>query len=624
MRRVLEEINKIDEEELIILKKRVAVATAVIIVLIALLIARLWHLQINKHEEFIRLSENNRIRVQQIQAPRGNILDRHGRVIITNRPYFNIVWTKEDAPNPDEVIKQLSQILDEDISTLLKRIREAAGRPRYMPIIIKEDIDWKTLVYIENHHFTLPGVRIEVMPSRDYLYGNLASHLIGYLGQISKVELQKKEYSTYQGGDQVGKMGIEKLLEYRLKGEKGLRFLEVDAVGFEQQELKHQAPLPGNDLQLTIDVNLQQIAEKALEGVGGAVVAMEVNTGKLLVLASSPPMQLAQFIGGISTKEWNKHLDDPLHPLIDKTVHGHYPPGSTYKIVTALAGLTEGIITPETIFYCPGYVTLHGQRYGCWKHSGHGAISLKRALSESCDVYFYQVGQKLGVDRLAAYAENLGLGQKTGIVLEHEKSGLVPTSLWKKQKKNESWQEGETLSVSIGQGFNLATPLQICRLTAAIVNGGKLFKPQLIETIRDPDGSTIEKFESVLQAEIYGSKKDRQSIINGMVAAVNDKRGTSGRAKLETITVGGKTGTAQVVRMKKFRSMPEDQLPRKYKDHAWFTCFAPAVKPEIAITVMIEHGGHGGSAAAPIAKKVLEEYFKALLIQEKSKVQINN
>lgn len=613
MRRFLEEINKIDEEELIILKKRVAVATAVIIIFIALLIARLWHLQINKHDEFIRLSENNRVRVQQIQAPRGNILDRHGRVIITNRPYFNLVWTKEDAPNPDEVVKRLSQILDEDISTLLKSIRDAAGSPRYMPIIIKEDIDWKTLVYIENHHFTLPGVRVEAMPSRDYLYGNLGSHLIGYLGQISKQELQKKEYSAYQGGDQVGKMGIEKLLESRLKGEKGLRFLEVDALGFEQQELKHLAPLPGNDLQLTIDIDLQQVAEKALEGVGGAVVAIEVNTGKLLVLASSPPLQLEEFIGGISFKEWGKHLDDPLHPLIDKTIQGNYPPASIYKIVTALAGLTEGIITPETIFYCPGSVTLHGRRYGCWKHTGHGAISLKRALAESCDVYFYQVGQKLGVDRLAAYAESLGLGQKTGIVLENEKAGLVPTSLWKKQKKNEAWQEGETLSVSIGQGFNLVTPLQICRLTAAIVNGGKLFKPQLIETIMDPDGSTIEKVEPIFQSDVHGSPKDWQHIMKGMVAAVNDKHGTSGKVKLDTITVGGKTGTAQVVRMKKFRSIPEDELPRKYKDHAWFTCYAPAEKPEIAITVMIEHGGHGGSAAAPVAKKVLDEYFKSEL-----------
>ncbi len=609
-RRKLEKINKIDEEELLVLKKRVDTATAIIIILVAVLIARLWFLQIKKGDEYSRLSENNRIRVQKTQAPRGNILDRHGRIIVTNRPYFNLVWTKEDAPDPDEVIKRLSKIVNEDISTLLTRIREATGRPRYLPILLKEDIDWPTLVYIENHHFELPGVRVEAVSSRDYLYENLASHLIGYIGEISKKELQDPEHSNYEGGDPIGKMGVEKVFENDLRGEKGHRYLEVDVLGFEQQELQAQDPLPGRDLQLTLDIDLQRKAEDALEELAGAVVAMDVNTGKILTLASSPPMQLKEFIGGISFKAWNEHLEDPLYPLFDKTIQGQYPPASTYKIVTALAGLAENIITPQTLFYCTGSIRLHGRRYGCWKHAGHGAISLQRALAESCDVYFYQVGQKLGVDKLAAYARNLGLGIKTGIDLENEKAGLVPTSLWKKQKKNEGWQEGETLSTAIGQGFNLATPLQICRLTAALVNGGKLFKPQIVESIKDPDGPIVKKFEPEIVGEIYGSEKDRQLIMSGLVAAVQSKHGTATKAKLDNVTVGGKTGTAQVVRMKKFRSIPEDKLPRKYRDHAWFTCYAPTENPEIAVTVLIEHGGHGGSAAAPIAKIVLEEYFK--------------
>lgn len=616
IRRAVEKIHKIDEEELIILKKRVDIATAVIIVFIALLIARLWFLQIKKGEEYVKLSENNRIRIQQIQAPRGNILDRFGRVIITNRPYFNLVWTKEDAPNPDEVIKRLAKILNEDISNLLTCIREASGQPRYMPILLKEDIDWKTLVYIENHHFELPGVRVEAVPSRDYLYGNMASHLIGYLGQISKEELENPKNSKYQGGDLIGKMGIEKLFGKELRGEKGYRYLEVDVLGFEQQILQHQDPLPGNDLQLTIDIDLQQTAEKAMEGVGGAVVAMDVNTGKLLALVSAPPLKLEEFVGGISTKEWQEHLNDPLHPLIDKTIQGQYPPGSTYKIITALAGLGEKIITPQTVFYCNGGLNIYNRRYGCWKSAGHGAISIQRALSESCDVYFYQVGQRVGVDRLAAYAESLGLGQKTGIDLENEKPGLTPTSAWKKKKKNEPWQDGETLSVAIGQGFNLATPLQICRMTAALVNGGKIYKPQIIEAIKDPEGATLEKIQPDLLGSVYGSAQDRNLIIKGLIDAVNTRHGTAGNAKMSTITVGGKTGTAQVVRMSKFRSIPESQLPRKYKDHAWFTCFAPAEKPEIAVTVLVEHSGHGGSVAAPIAKKVLEEYFKVKAVEK--------
>ena len=616
IRRTIEKIHKIDEEELIILKKRVDIATAVIIVFIAILIARLWFLQIKKGEEYVKLSENNRIRIQQIQAPRGNILDRFGRVIITNRPYFNLVWTKEDAPNPDEVIKRLAQILHEDISNLLTSIREASGQPRYMPILLQEDIDWQTLVYIENHHFELPGVRVEAVPSRDYLYGNMASHLIGYLGQINKEELENRKANKYQGGDLIGKMGIEKLFEKELRGEKGYRYLEVDVLGFEQQILRHQDPLPGNDLQLTIDTDLQLTAEKALEGVGGAVVVMDVNTGKLLTLASSPPLQLNEFIGGISTKVWQEHLNDPLHPLIDKTIQGQYPPGSTYKIVTALAGLGEKIITPQTVFYCNGGLNIYNRRYGCWKPSGHGAISLQRALAESCDVYFYQVGQRLGVDKLAAYAESLGLGQKTGIDLENEKPGFIPTAAWKKKKKNESWQDGETLSIAIGQGFDLATPLQICRMTAALVNGGKLYKPQIIEAIMDPEGATIKKIQPDLLGTVYGSAQDRNLIIKGLIDAVNTKHGTAGSAKMSSITVGGKTGTAQVVRMAKFKSIPQSLLPRQYKDHAWFTCFAPAEKPEIAITVLVEHSGHGGSVAAPIAKQVLEEYFKDKIVVE--------
>lgn len=616
IRRAVEKIHKIDEEELLILKKRVEIATSVIIFFIAILISRLWFLQIKKGDEYVELSENNRIRVQQIQAPRGNILDRFGRVIITNRPYFNLVWTKEDAPNPDEVIKQLAQILNEDISTLLTRIREAAGQPRYMPILLKEDIDWKTLVYIENHHFQLPGVRVEAAPSRDYLYGNMASHLIGYLGQINKEELEALKSSKYQGGDPIGKMGVEKIFENELRGEKGYRYIEVDVLGFEQQVLKNQDPLPGNDLQLTIDINLQLTAEKAMEGLGGAVIAMDVNTGKLLTLASAPPLKLEEFIGGISSKVWQEHLNDPLHPLIDKTIQGQYPPGSTYKIVTALAGLTEKIITPQTVFYCNGGLNIYNRRYGCWKTAGHGAITLQRALAESCDVYFYQVGQRVGVDRLAAYAQSLGLGRKTAIDLEHEKPGLAPTSSWKKKTKKESWQDGETISVAIGQGFNLATPLQICRMTSALVNGGKLYKPQLIDMIMNPEGASIKRIQPELLGKVSGSQQDRNMIIKGLVDAVNSKHGTAGSAKISSITVGGKTGTAQVVRMAKFKSIPESQLPRKYKDHAWFTCFAPAEKPEIAVTVLVEHSGHGGSVAAPIAKQVLEEYFKDKIVVE--------
>ncbi len=616
MRRFIDLIYKYDEVELVTLKKRVDIATLAIIFLMAILVGRLWYLQISKGDKYAALSENNRIRVQEIVAPRGDILDRNGKIIITNRPCFNIVWSKEDAPDPDIVIKRLATILKVDISELLDRVRESTNLPRYVPIRLKEDIDWKTLVYIENHRFDLPGIRIEAVPVRNYLYGNFASHIVGYLGQISKKELENSKNQGYHGGDQIGKMGLERIFEKTLRGEKGKRYVEVDVHGFEQKQLTNQDPLPGNDVQLTLDLDLQLIAEKALAGKAGAVVTMDVNNGKILTLASSPPLQLNEFLGGISSKAWKAHLDNPLHPLLNKAIQGQYPPGSTYKIVTALAGLGEKIITPETIIYCPGFMTLHGRPYRCWKSSGHGAVNLNRALAESCDVYFYQVGQKVGINNLALYAHSLGLGEKTGINLEHEKGGLIPTRNWKLKHRGEPWQEGETLSASIGQGFNLATPLQVCRMMATAVNGGVLYKPLLIQAILDPEGKIIEHFDPVVLGHAMGPKKNLELIKKGLISAVNDKHGTGVKAKFSAFKVGGKTGTAQVVRLAQYRSVPEDEVPYKYRDHAWFTCFAPAEKPEIAIAVVVEHGGHGGSAAAPIAGKILAEYFKYKILKE--------
>jgi penicillin-binding protein 2 len=521
-----------------------------------------------------------------------------------------VVWNGEDAPNPDEVVKKLARILGDDIDVLLDRIREQSDNPRYMPLRLKEDIDWKTLVYIENNHFNLPGVRIEVVPARNYLQGNLASHLIGYLGQINKDELRNTQSGTYEGGDPIGKQGLEKLLEPELRGELGHTLLEVDAHGFEKKQVATQEPLPGGDVYLTIDQELQKAAEEAMAGQAGAVVASEVNTGRLLVLASSPPLKLEEFVGGISQKAWKEMLDNPMRPLTNKAIQGQYPPASTYKIVTALAALGERAITSETILHCGGSLRLGNRTFNCWKRRGHGWVNLNRALAESCDVFFYQVIQKINVNTLAAYSESLGFGQKTGIILEHEKGGLVPTTAWKKKTLKESWQEGESLAVAIGQGFNLATPLQVNKMMAAVANGGILYRPQLIEKIIDPDGRSIKSFEAIRDGEFKGREADLELVRQGLIAAVNTRHGTAEGIKLKNLTIAGKTGTAQVVHLSHVKHISdENKIPYKYRDHAWFTCFAPAEKPEIAVTVLIEHGQHGGSAAAPVARKVLMKYF---------------
>lgn len=611
MKRLLGKIRFVNEEELSILKRRIDFSIIVVVVLASALVARLWHLQVIKGEDYVNKADNNRVRIREVTAPRGNILDRHGRIIANNRPSFDVVWFKNDSPDRDLVVRKLAKILDIDISTIMARVRKSRRQPNYIPILVQPDINRQQVVYIENHRFDMPGVFVEVAPVRNYPYDNMLSHLLGYLGQITREELRHEDFrKAAKGGDRIGKSGVEKRFETLLRGEKGIRYVEINARGFEQQRLKVQESLAGSDIKLTIDAELQHTAEQAMKGKSGSIVMMEINTGRLLVMTSSPPMQISKFIRGISQSVWQEHLENEHNPLINKTIQGQYPPGSTYKIITALAGLKENIITPKTTFTCNGSHKLHGHRYGCWKRSGHGKVNLNQAMAQSCDVYFYQVGQKLGVNRLASYATDLGLGSKTGIALEHEKAGLVPTTSWKKKAKRERWQDGETLSVAIGQGFNLATPLQICRMTAATANGGTIYRPQFIETITDPDGQVLQQLQPIIDKKVKNSSRALRIIRKGLVAAVNDEDGTGKMAKMKNIVVGGKTGTAQVVRLAQYRGLPESKIPYKARDHAWFTCYAPADKPEIAITVLVEHSGHGGSVAAPIAGKILKEYFK--------------
>jgi len=603
-----------DDGELGGYKKKALYSLVVLIFFFAVVVTRLWYLQVQQGEYYSELADSNRVRSIEIAAPRGNIYDRKGREIVTNRPSFNVVWIRENNKINDEWLKSLTRILGQDASTLLEKIRKMTGVPGHVPVRLAEDISWETVARIENNRMYLPEIKIEVVPLRIYHYGNLASHLIGYMGEISKAELDKVDQRLYRGGDLVGKMGLERLRDSDLRGEKGHDYMEVNALGFEQKNLKGDEPLPGRDLHLTLDVELQKIAEEemALGNRAGAVVAMEANTGRMLALASAPTLHLDQFVGGISQKDWQAMLSNPLHPLVNKLVQGQYPPASTYKTVTALAGLAEGVITPDTTFHCGGSLQFGNRVYRCWKKGGHGAISFKRAVAESCDVYFYQVGQRLGVDRLARYANLFGLGSATGIEMEHEKPGLIPTSEWKKKRYGKPWQEGETLSVAIGQGFDLATPVQVAVMTMVIANGGTRYKPAIVEKVLDPDGKVVSSFSPEALSRLSGQGKNLKLVREGMVEAVNSRRGTGREAQIDSqgIIVGGKTGTAQVVRLAQYKGLKEANIPYEYRDHAWFTCFAPAANPEIVVTVLVEHGLHGGSASAPIAAKILNRYFE--------------
>jgi penicillin-binding protein 2 len=453
------------------------------------------------------------------------------------------------------------------------------------------------------------------------------SHLIGYLGIINKEELDQlpEDERRFASGDLVGKRGLERLHEKDLHGEKGELQTVVDSHGFVQERIKKDEPFPGKDIYLTLDVPMQRMIEELLakNDMAGAAVAMEVNTGRILAAVSAPELPLDQFIGGISAANWQALQENQRNPQMNKVVQATYPPGSTYKMVTALAGLASGVITKDTTIFCPGYYKFGHRTYRCWKHSGHGTVDLRRAVAESCDTFFHMVGQKVGVDRLAEFANKMGLGVLSGIEMENEKTGTIPTKAWKLRTKREKWHDGETLSVAIGQGFNTVTPLQICLMTATLATGGVRMKPMIIDRIVDIHSGRVTNFPPEVTERIPLNSAYMGIIRQGMMDVVQGARGTARKVAIKGLDIAGKTGSAQVVRLAQYKGLKESAIPYKYRDHAWFTCYAPAEKPEIAVTVMIEHGLHGGSAAGPVARAILREYFKNRLPPEKGEQAVD-
>jgi penicillin-binding protein 2 len=429
------------------------------------------------------------------------------------------------------------------------------------------------------------------------------------MGEINSRELSSNMYHGYRAGDFVGKVGIERAYESFLRGAKGGRQVKVNAVGQVVSVLRTVALKPGSNLSLTIDKQLQEHAESLIAGKAGVIIAMAVHTGRILVLVSSPSFNQNAFVDGMSHEEWSRLATHPQRPMENKAIQGEYPPASVYKVVTAIAGLEEGIIKPDTTYGCPGFYAYGDRIFRCWKKNGHGEVDLVSALAESCDVFFYQLGQHLGVDRLAQYARSCGLGQPTGINLDGEANGLVPTSEWKKRRTGISWQGGDTLSVAIGQSYNLVTPIQVLVLTAAIANGGQRYQPMVLSSIDSPSGQPIEEFPAKTAGKLSAGQKTLDVVRQGMWRAVNTPSGTAYSYRLSVSEMSGKTGTAQLVSRKPGAVVSDEALAESQKAHAWFAAYAPAKRPEIAIVVFIEHGEHGSTAAAPIAKSVIETYF---------------
>lgn len=598
--------------ELPSVQRRFLLFSASVAVIFLLLILRLWYLQIISHEVYQERSVRNRTRVLPLEAPRGPVYDRNGLLLVDNRPSFRISVMRQDVEDQQALIKRLAELLEVEPEVLEQRWKEGQRFPIYRPVPLATDVSWDMMERIQEHGVELPGVLTEVRPVRDYLEKGSAAHLVGYLGEVTEEELGSERYRDYQAGDFIGKIALEKTFEPFLKGEKGQRLLEVDVKGKLLRELQMEAARPGNKMYLTLDRELQRAADEAFGDQSGAAIALDVENGDILAMVSRPTFDPALFARGIASDEWMTLLKDKRHPLQNKVIAGQYPPGSTFKMIVALAAMKEGIASSSRVVDCGGDFVLGDSRFRCWKKAGHGHTDLKKALRESCDVWFYQVGLELGIDKLSKAAKELGLGAPVGYPLPGEKNGVIPSQEWKRAHFNKPWYAGETVIASIGQGFVLSTPIQLAVMTAALANGGKVLQPQLVERIEDWQGDLLLKPETVVVRQVDYPPSAWKAINRGLVAAVNEPHGTGQVARLEQVVVAGKTGTSQVVRRKSDEEEKLDEegdVPYRFRPHALFVAYAPADKPKIAVAVVVEHGQHGGSAAGPVAKSIIEQYF---------------
>lgn len=576
--------------------KRISISTYIVIFIFIVFFLRLWDLQVINGGKYKKIAERNRLRIVEIPAPRGVIYDRNNNALVRNIPSFDISVVKEDIPRDPETLSALGRLIGLESVDIKARLDKASVSP-FEPVKLKQHVSLEEVARVEARKINFPGLQVDVVISREYIYGEFASHTIGYLGHLTLEQAKDPDYQDVPRKAFIGQLGAEKVYDKILRGIAGKKFIEVDAIGRVIKVAGIQQPIKGRDINLTIDMKLQAEAEDALRGKAGAVVALDANTGEILVLVSTPSFDPNIFARGVSYRDWKILVNDPQKPFLNRALQSQYPPGSTFKIITAIAALEEGIITGSTKFECKGSINM-GRVFRCWKEEGHGNINLHRAIVESCDVYFYEIGKKLGIDTLAQYASDFGLGSLVGVELEGERTGIVPSTEWKLRIKKQRWYKGETLNTVIGQGYLSTTPMQMARLMAAVVNGGKLYRLHLLKKDSGSD-SRVEGLVGIKPENINLIKK-------ALMGVVSDKDGTGWMARSDIVSIGGKTGTTQVVGT----GNRQEGITDKYKDHAWFIGFAPVENPQIAVAVFVEHGGHGSTVAAPIAKRVIETYFK--------------
>lgn len=580
------------------LVQRVRLLAGVVSGVLVLIAAGFWFVQIVQGDYYRELAENNRLRKLPIQAPRGLIYDRHGRLLVENVPSYNLMLDRSRSADLARGLAFVSGALGrppEELAAVLDRYR---GVPDFKPVLLAENLTLSQVAHIGASGLEYPELEVEVQHLRLYRHGAQTAHVLGYLGEVSQAEVDESE-GRLTPGDLVGKKGIERTYDAHLRGRDGERVVVVDSRGELLQEYGRNPAIPGKNLKLTIDLGLQQEAARWFDGPEkvGAVVALDPRNGEVLALVSSPSFNPNIFARRLEAQDWKALIDHPYHPLQNRALQNTYSPGSVFKIVMATAGLTERVVNRDDRVFCPGAAVIYGHSFRCWKKGGHGSVNMHEAIKHSCDVYFYHLGQKLGIERIAKYARLFGLGTIAGIDIQGEKKGLVPDPAWSLAVRKLPWYPGETISVAIGQGPVLLTPLQMAMMLAITANGGRRVTPHVILGMRLPEPEQIALDPEALD-----------EVRRGLWAVVNEPGGTAyGSARVPGAEIAGKTGTVQVIAQK--QRTDAKSLPFDLRDHGWFSSFAPLADPRLVVVIFAEHGGSGSRGAAPVAQAVYEKYF---------------
>lgn len=575
--------------------------------LVGVLAGRLWQLQVDQAGHFSLLAEENRVSQRLIVPPRGRIFDRTGQVLARNVPSYRVRVVRESTQDLEATLRDLARLIPLDERQITEILAAARVHRAFVPVLVREGLSWDEVTAVAVHSPHLPGVVLDSTLLRDYPYREVLAHVLGYVGPVTKDEQADDPDPLMRLPEfRIGKNGIEQSHDQALRGRAGRNRVEVNAIGREIRELDRDDGEAGQDIRLSLDLELQQFAYERLSAeLSASSVVVDVNTGAVLALASVPSYEPTAFLGRLSHQQWREWRDNPRTPLVNKSIRGQYPPGSTFKMIVALAALEAGHVTPSHDVFCGGYTSLGNARFHCWK--SHGRMALHSAIQQSCDVYFYDLAKRVGVDGIAAMARRFGLGETLGLDLPGEQPGLVPTSQWKRETLGEPWQRGETLVIGIGQGFMLATPLQLAIMTARLCNGGRAVRPWFAEELaeREPEPASIGVSQSSLD-----------HVLKGMTMVVNSRRGTAYRHRLTIpdVQMAGKTGTSQVLRITRAARAAglhkRKDRPWEERHHALFVCFAPIDRPRYALSVIVEHGQSGSAAAAPIARDIMTKVLE--------------